>query len=1005
MPNIYKIITARLSKIFSAAAARLSLAAIILVLASSHALHAQKNLWTYANVIDPAWDGIYTWTEVSGGMDIDDSDPYVPVYPEEGDTLIITNNITVYLPEDIDVADLTIIFENGGLDLRTYTFTGEITEMRQTPGDFGTLKIGSAGYYPDIAGDNFTEAEGATVEYYNFSGTLVSTPSTYNNLMLNNTDGENHIFTLGNDLTVNNDLTLHNTAGMGNLTFTAGNSATPLNISTRNLTVGANTTLQTGNFDAVHDITVRGNMTSNGTVTLTNQDTRYRESTSGAAELTFTGTTNNYFDGDGPRLRLYRLIIDKGNDHTFTLDANPQNMELWYRTDLANGDSGDSDNPIINKALWIKNGTLRLGDNISIEKLAGEDLHPSLENFVIPRNGCLWIDGAEVNVMHEDDSPQNTAFKVIGKLRITGGILNTNKSAGFIFSEPADINIHGGTTTTSQFRQSDDPGPHVITFEITAGIFTADGSGLTNDSYARFSLPLGTQNFRMSGGTINLSNPTTTGILAFGLDPSNHNVSGGTINISHTGTSSIASTVPLFNLNLQQGTLSIEDIEGIGLQPLVVNNNLTLESGTTLTANNQDVWIAGNFIIESGATYNHGTNTTRFFRSGAANNNGTTITNNSGTTPLTFNNVSIEKSDNISTYNNAKTVRFPTTGTPAADIEGALSFNTPYQTLDLGNSRLKVQDDINVNRDSRITNDPANGILLQPEPAQNQVLSLARLTSLNNFELDNTENARLLRSAAMGSLTLTEGSLYIGNRRLTLSEPVEVAEGTDFSENRMVSTNGMSGELRYIYSNVGAGTYLYPVGAGAAPLPEGEEELDESEDFSTDVFSNGWTSTPLTTPPTNWVVDAGSALYDENGGRSARMESPEYDLSGYTTVYLNFREQRTGPGGNIDELIVEYDAGSGWTELASYTNETPSFTFRSITLPAGALQSNVKFGFRAISAHNNSETRVDDFQLTNLAEAAEKKYTPFTAVITGDGNFTAQGNYIGVIPVNSIHPL
>lgn len=98
------------------------------------------------------------------------------------------------------------------------------------------------------------------------------------------------------------------------------------------------------------------------------------------------------------------------------------------------------------------------------------------------------------------------------------------------------------------------------------------------------------------------------------------------------------------------------------------------------------------------------------------------------------------------------------------------------------------------------------------------------------------------------------------------------------------------------------------------------------------------------------------------------MESPQFDLSGYSTVYLIFREQRTGPGGNIDELIVEYNAGSGWTQLASYTNATPSFTLRSITLPAGARQSEVRFGFRAISAHNKSDTRVDDFHLANFSD-------------------------------------
>jgi hypothetical protein len=403
-------------------------------------------------------------------------------------------------------------------------------------------------------------------------------------------------------------------------------------------------------------------------------------------------------------------------------------MELWYRTDLGGAD----------KALSITNGTLKLGDNVTIDKLAGEDGQPSASDFVIPAGGCLWINGATVNIADNDaGNHTNTALNILGRLRVSAGTLNTNKSAGIYLEQNAIMTIEGGTTTIAQLRPSE-PGIHPSTFDMTGGVLNIDGNiGLANDDFTLFSLPDGILNFRMSGGKIELFNPTTAGFLAFGLDPANHNVSGGTIHTNGTG--NIATTMPLFNLTVETGTLAIAEITPVGLHPLKINNNLVLKDNTTLASGNQDLWIAGNFTLGSGANYDHGTNTTRFYKYGTAN-TGTTITNN-GATPLTFHHVSLARADH-SGYNNAKTVFFPSGGTPSVNIIGSLNFDSPYQTLDLNNTQIRVQGDINVNRVSRITNDPANGILLQPETPAELVTEHRRLTSRNNFELDN-ENGRL----------------------------------------------------------------------------------------------------------------------------------------------------------------------------------------------------------------------------------------------------------------------
>jgi hypothetical protein len=84
------------------------------------------------------------------------------------------------------------------------------------------------------------------VEYYNFTGSLNATPGTYNNLLLNNTDGGGYNMTMAANLTVTGDLTLRNTAGSGTLSLTIGNSATPRTLTAGNITTGTRTRLQTG---------------------------------------------------------------------------------------------------------------------------------------------------------------------------------------------------------------------------------------------------------------------------------------------------------------------------------------------------------------------------------------------------------------------------------------------------------------------------------------------------------------------------------------------------------------------------------------------------------------------------------------------------------------------------------------------------------------------------------------------------------------------------------------
>lgn len=786
----------------------------------------QTNYYSFAGLQNSSWHNPNTWTTTPGGIDSQD-----PAVPGANDIVHIVANRNVVLSQNVTTTGLTINIEAGStLTIGTYTFAA----ISQLNGQ-GRLVIRSS-YFPTITTNNLVLPGGGTVEYADFSGVIPTGQTQYNNLQFNTTNNSDNQFIVNTNLTINGNLVLLRSSASGSTRLTVGNAATVRNINVSgDVNISANSRMDVGTFNAVHEISIGGNLENNGELYLTN-GARYSASTTGAANLTFTGATNNTVSGTGTTARFYRFIVDKGADPTFILDVNPSAFELWYRTDLANG--GTDPNPIINKALWIKNGILKLGSNISIPKLADQDAQVSGNDFFIPLNGALWVDGATVNVTDADGGSGNTGLTVIGQFKITDGVFNGNKSAGIVFRGTAAITVGGGEVNISQFRRSTAAGVQIASYNQSGGVVNVTGIGETNDTYARFSLELGTHSFIMSGGTMNLQTPATAGILAIGSGPGYFNVTGGTINITiPTGNTNAAfcSAPPLFNLNVIKagtgtGGLSIQDILGIGNQPLVLNNSLTLNTNARLISNNNNVSIAGNFYLATGAQYVHGTNTTRFFWNNASNNPGSVVTveANAGDSPLTFNNLTIDKADAIGNFNTAKTVSFVSPGRTTdhalsasiiTTVNGNFSFNSYRNTFNLGAYRLSVRGNIATNsNDARIDNETSSAILLNG--TTQQFLALAGLNRANIFQLNNNTGAILTEAATFGRLTLINGSLNIAGNRLTIFEPVAFS-GAGFSASKMIIANGSAaaGGLRYRFRGVGAGTYIYPVGVTGKYTP------------------------------------------------------------------------------------------------------------------------------------------------------------------------------------------
>ena len=180
----------------------------------------------------------------------------------------------------------------------------------------------------------------------------------------------------------------------GRITTGTGNTNTvPYSIGSNNLPPG-------GQFHTFfHELTISGNFINNGIVRFTNLAAPdYGEfASTGAVTVKFTGESNNTLTLNGIT-DFYNLIIDKGSDQTYTLTINSSstaNFALYGTNSVGRNEAAPftPDNPEVRKALWIKNGTLKLTGSILIPTLTEGYISGADGNgdYAIGSNSQLWI--------------------------------------------------------------------------------------------------------------------------------------------------------------------------------------------------------------------------------------------------------------------------------------------------------------------------------------------------------------------------------------------------------------------------------------------------------------------------------------------------------------------------------------------------------------------------------------------------------------------------------------
>jgi hypothetical protein len=400
-----------------------------------------------------------------------------------------------------------------------------------------------------------------------------------------------------------------------------------------------------------HQVYVGGDFTNSGTVRFHNLTTMvmdqlsgwagdYVSPTSGAASVFFQGGADNTLTCNGTT-DFYNLVIDKGTDATYKLTVNSSNYDkfrLWGPNNLG-GDGAFGANPISRKALWIKNGTLRLTGKVIIPSLSegSADAFPYKVNmidpaptqgtnsdFSIPANGGLLIDGESVIVLNTADYPNEIALayelptnsvtittgvwagnaaacSIYGTLQVNSGYLSGRGSAGFVFwnirGGAGNFNIKGGQVDAMQVRSAIDGGGR-STFDMSGGELRIRGRFPVFGATAAFAPTAFAQltSFGTNPGTdfnttreVRFPFPDGLGTLNIDQDAAVFNMSGGKIHILDVVTNPPAKAIEinstLGNYQVTGGEIHVYVTNGQGPAGYVPND-------PHITVDNFDYYIA-----------------------------------------------------------------------------------------------------------------------------------------------------------------------------------------------------------------------------------------------------------------------------------------------------------------------------------------------------------------------------------------------------------------------------
>ncbi len=292
----------------------------------------------------------------------------------------------------------------------------------------------------------------------------------------------------------------------------------------------------------------------------------------------------------------------------------------------------------------------------------------------------------------------------------------------------------------------------------------------------------------MSGGTLNiLSTCTSNRAIDIYSEEKNISVTGGTINIipqgTYAGIFEVRTNAPFYNFNINNqgtGAISVDLYNDTGIPgDLSIVNDLDITNGT-FNARGYNVSVGADMLIENGATYTPGNNSTIFDGSDdqvlTINNAGTTafkklrVDKPAGTTlTLAGSGTTLSVQDSLLIYNaeladGGKTIQLTTSGTTGTSVIYNSGLHSGAGEIEIADDdpTLITGDGTGIFENIDLNNTDASGapVSLGVNTIINGVLTFSQANKLFNIS---TYNLLLNASATITGATATEFIQTAGN--------------------------------------------------------------------------------------------------------------------------------------------------------------------------------------------------------------------------------------------------
>lgn len=694
-----------------------------------------------------------------------------------------------------------------------------------TIGGSGLIRC-SSGNFPTGNTSNFADPVfGGTLEFYGSGGFTQSTDLEVNKLKIALSNSSSEI-TLAADLTTNGQFEVNRGVLRINNTANVSRSITSNDLvlveSLGRIFVSTDPGLTKHRWYFNGDFINAG-----GQVRFTNRTTAsYANYTSSEGtdivEAFFTSDNNNQLLRANGLTNLSRIVIDKGIDQTYTLSIESSNANFFKLLGRCNYNMGNSDyfaEPQFYNCFALVNGTAEIRENIFIP------LHANNGNYNINKTAQLWINGGEATKGQLGGSSNSGGLVPYGILKVSDGVMNSLCESGLTTRDNGLIQVDGGVVNTNSIRTSLLGADNIGGLIINDGVVNVDGNlpGGAVSSYYTFSLTYPGNLFQMTGGTLNITGPTSSGLIFINSDPENTSVSGGTVALDVSDTDNnykITSRAAFWNLELTRSSTSSTNRsfkvlggdsgpsganEALPVQDLVVKNNFIINGANNpkiemgSAGDPADLYVDGNLTLGNGCEYIHNNNTTHFV--GTSN---STLTF-GGSSAFPFYDLEVNK-DLDSRYVSIQ----PVGPNPAMDILGTFSLEKGY--FDNNNRNVDVRGTF-VNRTQFGDGSSTANLRMIGSGGRQDIISDGGV--VYSLVINNPDGVSLLNDdlTIKWRLYFTDGPFFVGDNALrfetTDPNPIQSYNSTD--EFIVCSGNASAGGVE-IYNHSDSQTLIFPVG-------------------------------------------------------------------------------------------------------------------------------------------------------------------------------------------------